>query len=157
WAGDPAIPAHLPDLARHELVLFAACAAERGAQPAAPEPLAADRGVWLDGTVHLARFRHAVHLLPDDTASTAEPERADTRLLVYRDAENEAQTIELTAPALEILDRLAAGAPLGRAIVEAAAAFERAVDATWIEGISGLLADLASRGAVLGAAPADAA
>lgn len=153
WAGDPSIPEYLPDLARYELFMFAVGTAERGPRPQAAEPLAAERGVWLDGTVHLARFGHAVHLLPEDDGDTSEPERAAVSLLAYRDSDNETQTMELTPPAMEILERLAAGAPLGRAIVEAAAALGQTVGAQWIEGISALLSDLAERGALLGAAP----
>ncbi len=153
WAGDPSIPGYLPDLARYELFMFAVGTAERGPRPEAAEPLAAERGVWLEGTVHLARFDHAVHLLPEDPDDRTEPERAAVQLLAYRDSDNETQTLELTPAAMEILERLSAGAPLGRAIVEAAAALGHAVDAPWVEGISGLLSDLAERGALLGAAP----
>jgi uncharacterized protein len=153
WARDASIPGYLPDLARYELFMFAVGTAERGPRPRSGEPLSAERGVWLESTVHLARFDHAVHLLPEGEGDRTEPERATVQLLAYRDSDNDAQTMELTLPAMEILERLAAGTPLGPAIVEAAAALGRAVDPPWIEGISVLLSDLAARGALLGAAP----
>jgi hypothetical protein len=169
WSCDPDLPACLSDLARHELLLFAASTTERGARswsrwgrerpqtpargarPEAIAPLAADQGVWLEDTVHLARFGHAVHLLPEDPADRTEPERRDVALLVYRDPDNEPRTLVLTAGAMEIVTRLADGAPLGVAITESAAALGQSVDAAWIEGISAVLADLADRGALLGA------
>jgi hypothetical protein len=153
WSSFPHVPAYALDLARFELLLFAAGTAERGPRPRVTEPLAADRGVWLDGSVHLARFAHAVSALSDaegETGSLPAPERRDLALLVYRDADR----IELTPPAMTIFELLAGGAPLGRAIEESARAFGRAIDAAWIDGISNLLADLAARGALLGPAPA---
>jgi hypothetical protein len=148
------VPPYLPDLARFELLAFAVGSAEAGPRPAAPEPLAADRGVWLDGSVHLARFDHAVHLLFDGGAEDREPDARSLALLMYRDHENEIRWIEMAPLAAEVLVRLLAGAPLGMAIREAAGALGREMDAGLIEAISGVLSDLAGRGALLGASPA---
>lgn len=156
WAVDPDLPPFLPDLARFELLLFAVAAAERGPRPtAAPEPLAADRGVAFDGSVHLARFHHAVHLLPEEPADRSEPERRDVALLLYRDAQNDARRLELTPLAMRILEGLIVErAPLGGAIERACLALGKPLDQEVIDGVATVLSDLAERGALLGPAPA---
>lgn len=153
WGEAGGVPACLPDLARYELLLFAVGTTERGPRPERVEPLAADRAAWLEGTVHLARFRHAVHVLPEEEGDVSAPEIRDVALLCYRDAEDEIRKLELTGAAMEILGRLFEGAPLGRAVEEAARALGRPVDPALIEGISTVLADLSDRGALLGPAP----
>jgi hypothetical protein len=152
WTAGANVPVCVPDLARYELFLFATGTTERGARPERAEALAADRGVWLEGSVHLARFEHAVHAIPEEEGDLSEPERREVALLAYRDGENDVRKLELTLPAMAILERLYRGAPLGRAIAEAAQALGRPVDAPLIEGISKVLADLSERGALLGPA-----
>ena len=150
------LPRDFADLVRYELLLFAVGTAERGPRPSEAEPLSADRGVWLEGTVHLARFQYAVHRLSEEARSTDAPAEEQTALLVYRDAKNEAQTLELSPLSMEMLERLAAGTLLGAAIEGAGRAVERPIDVALIEELSRVLADLAYRGALLGPAPATA-
>jgi hypothetical protein len=154
WAADPEVPPFVPELARFELLEFAVGTAERGPGVPRREELAADRGVALEGTAHVARFRYAVHLLPEDPADRSEPERLDVALLVYRDGANEVRQIALTPLAMQILERLlGARAPLGRAVEEGCRALGGAVDQEAIDGVARLLSGLAERGVVLGAAP----
>lgn len=151
------VPAHLPDLARFELLAFAAGSAESGPRPAEPAPLAADRPVWLDGTVHLARLDHAVHLLLAGEDTPPLPEQRPVALLVHRDADNEVRWLELDPTSMEALRLLVHGTPFGEAIRETARALGRPLDASLIETVSATLADLATRGALLGASPPERA
>ncbi|MEZ4315412.1 MAG: putative DNA-binding domain-containing protein [Polyangiaceae bacterium] len=146
-------PPFLADIARFELLTFAVASVERRARPDTPAPLAANQGVWLEGTVHLARFSHAVHLLFDGTGRIDAPEPKETMLVLDRDAGDDVRWMELARPAFEVLTRVAGGALLGEAIAAAAQAVGRPMDAVWIDEISGVLAVLAERGALFGAAP----
>jgi hypothetical protein len=157
WADNRDLPPFLSDLARFELLLFAVGAAERRLPPAAPpEPLDPARGVVFDGTVHLARFDYAVHVLPDDPADRSEPALRDVALLVYRDVNNDARRIELTPLAMAIVEALVERAPLGAAMERACRALAQPLDQAVIEGAAKVLADLAERGALLGPCPAGA-
>lgn len=150
WEGDPEVPAHVPDLARWELLAFEVANAP-DEPPAGPPPEPAlDRRAALSASTRLFRAAHAVHLLPEDEASTDPPAARPTALCVYRDADFEMRTLELTPSAAEILERLAAGATLGEAVTRAAAARGVALDAAFLQGAGRLLEDLAERGVVRG-------
>ncbi|WP_438014870.1 DUF2063 domain-containing protein [Sorangium sp. So ce315] len=173
WAEDPEVPAYLVDLARHELAAFAASfaeadeeetggpadggeaggAADGGKVGASGEALSLDRGVRFQRAAALVRHEHAVHRLAGDEAARGTPAREPTRLLVYRDAGHEVRFLELTPLAAEILGRLLAGATLRDAVVEGCAALGHPVDGPVLESTAAVLADLADRGALLGAAP----
>lgn len=180
WAEDPAVPAYLADLARHELIAFVAAGAlasealegapswastggRRGDEAASPEPapalpgsggeeLSLDRGVRFHRSATLVRYEHAVHRLQADEAARDEPAREPTALLVYRDAEHEIRYLELTPLAAAILDRLLAGAPLREAVLAGCEALGHPVEGAVLQGTAALLADLSARGALLGAA-----
>jgi hypothetical protein len=153
WRRPASVPPTWAEIARFELLTFAAGNALRGPRPERAAPLALERGVWLDGSVHLARFDHAVHLLPDDPGDRAEPERRPSFVLSYRDADNEARVIELSELAMAILSRLAEGAPLGASIEGACRERRVELQRSVTDGASLVLSDLADRGVLLGAAP----
>ncbi|MGK4000859.1 HvfC/BufC N-terminal domain-containing protein [Sorangium sp. So ce1024] len=157
WAEDPEVPAYLVDLARHELAAFAASFAEADEEepggPASGEALSLERGVRFHRSAALVRHEHAVHRLASDEAARDTPAREPVRLLVYRDAGHEVRFLELTPLAAEILGRLLAGATLRDAVVEGCAALGHPVDGAVLESTAAVLADLADRGALLGAAP----
>ena len=76
----------------------------------------------------------------------------DTAVVAYRDAEEQFRQLDLTPLATGILARLLRGMPFAQAVTLACEARGVAVDQTVIEGTSHVLANLAARGAVLGAA-----
>jgi hypothetical protein len=95
-----------------------------------------------------------VHELPPDADAAIEaPARRDARLLAYRDSDHDVRWLELTPLAAAVLDRLAAGEPLGLAVAGACTA-HRIAPAAVLADIARLLADLGNRGVVLGARPA---
>ncbi|MFT3768807.1 MAG: DUF2063 domain-containing protein [Minicystis sp.] len=154
WANDPAVPAFLGDLARHELAYFDAATAPPDAAEAGPAAeITLDRSVRFAGAVRLARYDHAVHRLDADEDARDVPAHEATVLLLYRDAEHEVRVLELTPLAAAILDRLLGGEPLGAAVVGAATAAGHAVDGAVTQSTAILLEDLRARGALLGGAP----
>jgi hypothetical protein len=159
WAEDPAVPAYLADLARHELIAFVAAGAiageEGGGEPDAPEAageeLSLERGVRFHRSATLIRYEYAVHRLQADLAARDAPPREPTALFVYRDAEHEIRYLELTPLAAAIAGRLLAGGTLRDAVLGGCAELGHPVDAAVLEGAAALLADLGRRGALLGA------
>ncbi len=149
WRADARVPAYLPDLAAHELAIFAVAAADSAGAPARPGDAALDRPLLFTGSMRLARYAWAVHELPGDEDARDEPARRDVSLLAYRDHEHVVRWLELTPLAASILGRLAEGAALGAAIVEAGA------PSSALDEIARLLADLAERGVLLGAREGD--
>jgi hypothetical protein len=73
-------------------------------------------------------------------------------LLAYRDPEHEVRYLELTPLACGIVERLLAGESLGQAVQGAADAAGSALSEAVLAGAAKLLADLAERGVVEGAA-----
>ncbi len=154
WAADPEVPAYLPALARHELLDFAVRNDPRGGEPATGLALALDRPLRFDGACRLVRYEFAVHRLPKEKRDRSEPDAEPTRLLVYRDAEHKARYLALTpfAYALthELLIERKAVQP---ALIAAAAALGEPLDDDKLGSAAQLFADLAERGACLGAEP----
>lgn len=150
WAEDPEVPAFLGDLARHELCFFEVATTPAEDGEAATAEIALDRALVFDPTVRLARHAFAVQRLSEDEAARDEPAREATAILAYRDAEHEPRFLELSELAAAILERLLAGAPLGAAVVGAAAALGSPVDDAVTRGTAALLEDLRARGALRG-------
>lgn len=148
WRARADLPAHALDRARYELLEYEVAAAWE--DPALADTrrhraaLELDRPVVWHASLRFARFEHPVH----DPAREGVP--ASTALIVYRDAEHELHTLELSPLAADMVERLVAGEPLGRAIQAAAAARGAALDATTLAETSALLADYAARGILLG-------
>jgi hypothetical protein len=180
WRADAAVPAYLVDLAAYELAAFAVGAsASVHPRAGASAEVALDRPLAFAESARLLRFAWAVHELDGTSAATggsadvlparrpspqrgqhqedgpesaagAEPPRRDVRLLAYRDADHRVRWLELTPLAADVVDRLLSGQPLGDA-VQAACAEHGVPPATVLEDVARLLADLGSRGVVLGA------
>lgn len=149
WPGDPETPPELLDLAIHEWSDGEVRNTPAGGEPASGEPLALDRPVQFDGTVILRRYAWAVHRATDD----GQVEPGETALLVYRDREDhQVRTLELTPRAAAVVERLLAGATLQAALTGACAALEIALDDEFLAAMASFFADLAERGALLGAA-----
>lgn len=150
WRDDARLPAWLVDHATLELLEFTVGVAPR---PAAPPPLAdvtADRPLVFAEPKTLTRLAWAVHEIAGDDPAPAPPAR-DVVLLVYRDAEHATRFLELTPLAGAILERLFAGAPLAAALTDACKLHGAAVDEAVLGGAARLLADLGTRGVLLGA------
>ena len=150
WRADPAVPAYVPDLATHELAQFAVAASAPAAARPAPAPLALDRALVFSESARLMRYAWAVHELPGDETSTAQPERRDVALLAYRDATHVVRWLELTPLAAAVLERLLSGEALG-AGVEHACAEHGAAPGAVLADVARLLADLGERGVLVGA------
>jgi hypothetical protein len=150
WEQDPDAPPYIVDLARWELLAFEVANAPDDPPAGPPAPPALDRRVTFSSSTRLFRAAFAVHLLPEDEPFAGPPAAQPTALCVYRDADFEMRTLSLTPSAVEILERLAAGADLGGAVSGAAAARGAALDAAFLQGAARLLEDLTERGVVRG-------
>jgi hypothetical protein len=156
FAADPRVPAWAHELARHEALQIVVASLREPSIPLELGELELEQGLCFAQATRIVRYEHAVHRLSEDTADRTPPERVPTALFVYRDAEHDVRYLELTPLAAALLERLRAGASLKDAIV--AACSETATEpASVLDGTARLLADLAARGALLGAAPAKAA
>jgi uncharacterized protein len=150
WKADEGVPPYLPDLARHELAHFAVGAAESARATEEPADVAIDHPLAFVDSARIVRYAWAVHELPADGADLSSPAARDVRLLVFRDEEHAVRWLDLTPLAAAILERLLGGEPLGAAVTGACAAAGVAPPDV-LPGVARLLADLGSRGVVLGA------
>lgn len=150
WKGDAAVPAWLVDLAMHELAQFAVAASAPARAPEKPAEVAIDRPLVFADSMRLVHYGWAVHELSADESDAAPPAERDVRLLAYRGAGHEVRWLELTPLAAAVLERLAAGEPLGAA-VERACAEHKTMPGAVLREVARLLADLGERGVLLGA------
>lgn len=149
WSGDPTLPDYLLDLARHEWSDAEVGNDPAGGEAASGKPLALDQPVQLDGTVRLHRYAWAVHRATETEAPPAEA----TALLMYRDrTDHQVKVLELTPRAAAVTARLLAGEPLQAALMDACAELGTPLDDEFLAAMAGYFADLAERGALLGAA-----
>lgn len=157
WVSDDRVPAWAMELARHEAVQIAV--ASELARPLGTESgeLALDAPLRFIEAIRLMRYDHAVHRLSDDVDDRTPPLAQPTTLLVYRSPEHEVRYLETSPLAALVLERLLAGEPLGAAIRAACAEAGHAVEASVLDGMARLLADLAARGALLGSLEAEEA
>jgi hypothetical protein len=151
WSGDPRVPSWALDLARHEALRI-----EIGAMPVSPRgeanvELALDRALRFTEASRVVRYAFAVHRLKDSETDRGEPEETPTALFVYRSPEHEVRYLELSPVAAAILERLQRRETLGQAMQGAAADLDLTLDTALLEGSARVLADLAERGALLGA------
>lgn len=152
WRGDAGIRSYLVDLAAHELSCFDLASTDAPSEEAPFTEIDLTKRVVLSGAIRLVRYRWAVHAVPDDASSDGalvDPELRDVVLLGYRDAEHDVHWLELTPLAASIVGRLLAGDPLGSAIEQACADSGGQVD---LKDVARLLADLGTRGILLGGA-----
>jgi uncharacterized protein len=155
WHADPAVPAWIPELARHELLDFEVRNDPRGGEPPTGLPLALDRPLRFDGAARLVQYAHAVHRLPLHKSDRTEPEAERTRLLVYRDGKHQARYLALSPFADALLRQLLLERQAVQpALLLAVAALGEPLDDDKLASAAQLLADLAERGVCLGAEPA---
>ncbi len=152
WETD-ARRSYLVDLGAHELTCFELASANARPQPAPIAEVDLARPAVLSPTMRLVRYRWAVHELADDSrepTAWAEPEHRAVALVGYRDADHAVHWLDLTPLAARIVERIAAGDPLGVAITGSCADQGASAD---LDEIARLLADLGARGILLGGAP----
>jgi hypothetical protein len=148
WRADASVPAYLVDLAAYELAAFAVGASASVDPADARAEVALDRPLTFAESARLLRFAWAVHELPEQ--GPAEPARRDVQLLAYRDADHRVRWLELTPLAADVVERLLSGQPLGDA-VQTACAEHGVTPAAVLADVARLLADLGTRGVVIGA------
>ncbi len=156
WAEDARVPAWAHDLARHEALQIVVSSLREAVTARELGPLELERGLCFVEAARVARYAFAVHRLVSDETDRTPPERVPTALFVYRDPEHDVRYLELSPLAAALLERLLRGETLKASLLAACA--ETATDPTAaLEGTARLLADLAARGALLGAAAGDGA
>jgi hypothetical protein len=153
WRGDPSVPGYLPDLASFELAQFAVSAAEAAVRPGEAGEVSLDRPLAFCGSTRVMRLGWAVHELPDDAGTTAEPAQRPVCLLAYRDRDHAVRWLELTQLAATLVERLVAGEPLAAALPASCAGHGASAQAV-LPDVARLLADLGDRGILLGGASA---
>jgi uncharacterized protein len=150
WRSDAAVPAWLVDFATFELTAFAVATSAPARLPEAPVDVAIDLPLLFADSMRLLRCAWPVHELEDDESGANPSAQRDVCLLAYRDETHAVRWMELTPLAGAVLDRLAAGEPLGAA-VERACAEHKTVPGAVLREVARLLADLGERGVLLGA------
>jgi hypothetical protein len=146
WSADPAVPAWIPDLARHELL-----EAEVEDEVDAPLPMGAagfelDRGLLFARSVRLVSYTARVHELPAEGGGS--PVLGDVWLLAHRDRDGDATYLELSVLAAGLVESLQAGRSVREAV---AAACQRAglpCDDAVLARMAAVLTELADRGIV---------
>ncbi len=156
WAplaeSDARIPPWTLDLARHEALDIVVGSLAEAPAPGAVPALEPDRGLAFSATARVVRYGFAVHRVSAELDDRSAPERIPTALFAYRSPEHDVRYLELTPLAAVILEALLAGATLREALERASRELGMPLDGTVLEGTARVLADLAERGAVLGAA-----
>jgi hypothetical protein len=150
WRDDPTVPAHVPDLSVHEIISFTAASAPDDL-PAAAVPVALDRPLSFTRSARLVCHAWRVHELSEHVEGRDLPVRGPVHLLAYRDAEHAVSWLELSPLAASIVEILIAGGSLGDAVESACRVWATTPTAVATD-VARLLADLAERGIVLGAA-----
>jgi hypothetical protein len=151
WAEDCAVPAYLPDLARHEALQIELATLLARPKENVPAQLSLDQGVEFIAATRLVHYAWAVQRLPEDEASRVLPERVAVSLLVYRSPEHEVRYLELGAFAAQLLSGLVSQRQsLRAALTNAATELGLTLDAELLDRAARLLAELAERGALLG-------
>jgi hypothetical protein len=151
FAVDARVPAWAHDLARHEALQIVVSSLRERVSPRELAPLELERGLCFVEAARVARYAFAVHRLPSDEADRTPPVRERTALFVYRDPEHDVRYLELSPLAAALLERLLLGETLKASLLAACAETETDPAAA-LDGTARLLAELAARGALLGAA-----
>jgi uncharacterized protein len=149
WESDRTLPPYLVDLAAHELMEYAVSAA-RESPPRAIVDIALDRPIAFAAHARLARYRHAVHTLPNDAADATVPEPRAVAVLVYRDPDDAIPAIEVEPLHASAVERLFAGDTLEAALRVATGTHGVALDDTILASFAKLMAELGERGILLG-------
>lgn len=149
---EPPLPDFLWDLASFEAVRIIA-AAEPEEEHATTGEIELTRGLLFVESARLLELDYAVHLLRDEDLATP-PEKRPSRMLAFRDPENEVRFLELSPLAFAILERLLAGEILGQAVTQACEETQEDLDDTVLSGAAQVLARLSELGALIGPCPA---
>jgi hypothetical protein len=152
WRCDARIPGYIPDLARHESLCIEVGSLATSGDRSQSE-LALERGVRFIEAARIVDYGYAVHELSESETDVTPPAERAIALFVYRSPEHEVRYLELTPLAAAILKRLLnERRTLRFALEDACHEAGVALDESIIEGAARVLSDLASRGALLGAA-----
>lgn len=151
WLADPEIPDYLVDLLHHESVEMLVNAAPVADPPAdMSEAFALESRLFFDPSARIERYAHAIHLLPEDCDDRTPALVQATALLIYRDDEHEVRFLHLSPLAASITDFLLSGETVKKALISGTAASGLDLDDEVLGRMSGLFADFATRGIVLG-------
>lgn len=145
---DARCPSYVIELLRLDLAEFL-LGAHVDLAPVGATDIDAEKPVLLRGPHERLRTTHAVHEATSDPKVPV-PVR-DTRLFLYRNAQNDVSVVVLTPFADELLAGLLNGATLGAAIGEAAAVLRVPVSEGLLTEVAKWLADFGERGVLLGA------
>jgi hypothetical protein len=157
FGNDPRVPPFIVDLASHEALEIDVASSADTVEQAREIELELGSALAFARDARVVRYDFRVHELPADPNDRSVPERRPTALFVYRSPEHDVRYLELSPVAANLVERLLRGQPLGAAVIEASAAtLGSAPSQSVLEGAARLLADLAERGALLGAAPTPA-
>ncbi|MEO7112722.1 MAG: hypothetical protein ABI183_19910 [Polyangiaceae bacterium] len=141
------------ELARYEAALFAVDSApDDGDMSLADVHLA--RPLIFSRALRLEAFQHAVHELPENLDDFSEPEKRAVSLLVYRNAENDVEELELTPFFSRLVAACMSGAVLKDALAQSTREENIASDDLLLASVAAFLADLGERGVLLGGAAA---
>lgn len=154
WQRDPELPDYLSDLARHEALSIVIASEQSRVVDDECGELALDAPVRFIEAARLVHYRHAVHRLSEAESSREAPDASPVSLLVYRSPEHDVRYLELTPLAASILDHLLCGHTLQQALLSGCEVLGVRLTQAVLEGTSKVLADLAERGALLGAGDA---
>ena len=157
WAQDPRVMPYAHELARHEALHIEVGSTEPLEAPRELGELGIEARLLFTEASRLVHYTYAVHRLRDDLDDRSDPDPTPVDLFVYRSPAHEVRYLELSPAAAAILRRLLRGETLGASLRESAAELGVALDAPMIRGTAELLADLAERGALLGAGESEAA
>lgn len=146
WQRDASLPPYLAELARHEALELELESHPGQARTVKNIPLTLDAALAFDPTCRVLRYEHAVQHGDDD--ERAAPERRETRLLVFRDAEHALCWIELDPACALLLEELLAGRALGACIENVRSQIQD--DGSFVLRSVHVLGELAEQGALVG-------
>ncbi len=151
WLADPEVPDYLVDLLHHESVEMLVSAAPVADPPAGmSEAFALESRLVFDPSARIERYAHAIHQLPEDCDDRTPAQVKATALLIYRDDEHEVRFLHLSPLAAAISDLLLSGETVKQALIRGTSAIGLDLNDEVLGRMSGLFADFATRGIVLG-------
>jgi hypothetical protein len=152
WALDRRVAPYLLELADHEVLQIELASMQAGVVRDGSEELSLEKGIQFIEACRIVYYEHALHELSDDEEDRTLPRATPTHLFAYRSPEHEVRYLKLTDLAAQILIRLLAlKEPLGAAIRIACEDRRLPLSEAVLSGTAELLADLAERGALVGA------
>jgi len=157
WAGafwrNAGVSERWIELARYEAALFAVDSAPDDAEPSLAE-VGLARPLVFSRALRLETFQHAVHELPENIEDFSEPISRTVSLLIYRNAKNDVEDLELTPFFSRLVAACVSGAILKDALAQSTREENIAMDDSLLASSAAFLADLGARGVLLGGAAA---